>query len=269
MRLSADATVAQRSDSFCKGICFSNRPIRINERVCIKFSEISQSWSGALRFGFTTNDPSIHRSGLPKYACPDLTNKPGNWAKALGERFAVRDYVLFFYVNEMGEVHYGINGEDRGVFFSGVTTNCPLWALIDIYGNTVKIESVDPRQQVNHRRNSYEVETIIPSLSTIDINRENREPSPQVYRNTNFESLPFHKTKGCNIRLSNDRFDHCLPLISMTNNFLPTTDPLPNATIVITVKAMSSLNDLCVWVRSLSFKSCKLMNFMPEVLPSV
>ncbi len=33
IRLSSDATVAHRSDSFCKGICFSNRPIRINERV--------------------------------------------------------------------------------------------------------------------------------------------------------------------------------------------------------------------------------------------
>jgi len=114
--------------------------------------------------------------------------------------------VLFYYVSETGDVHYGINGEDRGIFFSGVSTNCPLWALIDIYGNTVGIESVDPRQQVvNCRRNSSEVENIIPSLSTIDINRENREPLPQVYRDANFQSLPFHNTKGCNIRLSNDR----------------------------------------------------------------
>ncbi len=142
IRLSSDAAIANRSDSFCKGICFSNRPIRINERVCIKFCEISSSWSGAVRFGFTTNDPNNYRSGLPKYACPDLTNKPGNWAKALGERFAVRDYILFFYVTELGDVHYGINGEERGIFFSGVSTNCPLWALIDVYGNTVAIESV-------------------------------------------------------------------------------------------------------------------------------
>ena len=207
IRLTNNGAVAQRNDSFCKGICFSNRPIRVNERVCIKFTDVSQSWSGALRFGFTTNDPMNYRSPqyLPKYVCPDLTNKPGNWAKALGERFAVRDYVLFFYVNDLGDVHYGINGEERGIFFSGVTTNVPVWALIDIYGNTVAIESVDPRQSMSGRRNSFEVENIIPSLSTIDINRENREPSPQVYMNTHFQSLPFHKTKGCNIRLSNDR----------------------------------------------------------------
>ncbi|XP_054168717.1 protein neuralized-like isoform X2 [Oppia nitens] len=205
VRISPDCTVAQRSDSFCKGICFSNRPIRVNERVCIKFKDISQSWSGAIRFGFTSNDPLTYRSSLPKYVCPDLTNKPGNWAKALGERFAVKDYILYFYYNELGDVHYGINGEERGIFFSGVSSNCSLWALIDIYGNTVEIESVDPRQQISCRRNSLEVDTIIPSLSTIDINRENREPLPQVYRDTHFQSFPFHKTKGCNIRLSNDR----------------------------------------------------------------
>ncbi|CAG2113825.1 unnamed protein product, partial [Medioppia subpectinata] len=189
VRLSADSKGAQRHDSYCKGICFSDRAIRVNEKVCIKFTDISQRWKGAIRFGFTATDPiNYSRSSLPKYACPDLTGKPGNWAEALGERFAVRD-VLFFYATETGDVHYGVNGEDRGIFFSGVDTDCPLWALIDIYGNTVGIESVDPRQQVvNCRRNSSEVENNIPSYSTIDINRENREPLPQVYRDANFQS---------------------------------------------------------------------------------
>lgn len=100
-----------------------------------------------IRFGFTSNDPVNLRNGLPRYACPDLTNKPGYWAKALAERFAERDSVLFYYVTSAGDVHFGVNGEEKGVFFQGVETRGPLWAIIDVYGNSTAIEFLDPNRQ--------------------------------------------------------------------------------------------------------------------------
>ncbi len=36
IQLSADRRRAKRIESFCKGICFSNRPIAIMERVYIR-----------------------------------------------------------------------------------------------------------------------------------------------------------------------------------------------------------------------------------------
>lgn len=138
-----DRRRAKRIESFCKGICFCDRPIAINERVYIKFAEVSTSWSGVVRFGFTSHDPeTLNPAELPRYACPDLTNKPGYWAKALPERFAEQGNVLFFYVTRSGDVMFGVNGEEMGVFFSGVTVNVPLWALVDIYGNTTAMEFV-------------------------------------------------------------------------------------------------------------------------------
>ena len=143
VQISTDQRRAKRLETFCNGICFSNRPVAINERVYIRFAEVSTSWSGVLRFGFTSQDPAtVNRDTLPRYACPDLTNKPGYWAKALPERFALCGNVLVFYVIRNGDVVYGINGEDKGIFFTGVTTNTPLWALIDIYGNTTSMEFV-------------------------------------------------------------------------------------------------------------------------------
>ena len=89
----------------------------------------------------------IYFSGrLPKYACPDLTNKNGYWAKALPDRSLETNAVIHYYVNSHGEVHFGINGGDLGVFFSGVDTRQPLWALIDLYGNCTSIELVDSRR---------------------------------------------------------------------------------------------------------------------------
>ena len=143
VQLTLDKRRANRVESFCKGICFSNRPVAVNERVYIKFSDVSTSWSGVVRFGFTSCNPAtINSVELPRYACPDLTNKPGYWAKALPERFAEKDTVLFFYVTRGGDVMYGVNSEENGLFFSGVCTAGPVWALIDIYGNTISVEFV-------------------------------------------------------------------------------------------------------------------------------
>ena len=55
------------------------------ERVGIRLTELSIRWSGVLRVGFTSHNPDTIQN-LPKYACPDLTGKPGYWAKALAER---------------------------------------------------------------------------------------------------------------------------------------------------------------------------------------
>lgn len=81
-----------------------------------------------------------------------MTSKSGFWAKALSERHAVLDSVLFFYVDAGGDVHYGLNGESKGVFMSGIDTRSPLWVLLDIYGNSTIVEFLDCRPQLNNNR---------------------------------------------------------------------------------------------------------------------
>jgi hypothetical protein len=36
IRISRDGTIARRVESFCKGIAFSSRPVKINEKVSVK-----------------------------------------------------------------------------------------------------------------------------------------------------------------------------------------------------------------------------------------
>ncbi|XP_018580146.1 protein neuralized isoform X2 [Anoplophora glabripennis] len=223
IRISRDGTVAKRVESFCKGIAFSSRPVKINEKVCIKFLEISNNWSGVIRFGFTYNDPTSLRYGLPKYACPDLTNKPGYWAKALPERFCSQGTILFYYVTSTGDVHFGINGEEKGIFFSSVETRGPLWCLIDVYGNSTAIEFVDIRHQLNNSSSTrcggthaYEivapradpVERITYPMQQMTIQqaapREPEEMTLPLLRyqpsHLNYQAVPFHRTRGRNVR---------------------------------------------------------------------
>lgn len=77
-----------------------------------------------------------------RYACPDLTNKEGNWAKALTERYCGQGNFIHFYVMSNGEMHYGVNGVNKGVFFNGINVSLPMWVLLDIYGNSTCVEFV-------------------------------------------------------------------------------------------------------------------------------
>ncbi|KAG9345909.1 hypothetical protein JZ751_007723, partial [Albula glossodonta] len=123
----------KRQASFCNAITFSNRPIALYEQITKK----QCCWSGALRLGFTAKDPSrINPDSLPKYACPDLVSQSGFWAKALPEEFANEGNVIAFWVDKKGRVFYRINDSSPMLFFSGVRTIEPLWALIDVYGLT-------------------------------------------------------------------------------------------------------------------------------------
>lgn len=109
-------------------------------QVRLRLSGVHTGWSGALRFGFTSLDPSeLVTADIPKYACPDLVTRPGYWAKALPERLALKDNVLSFWADRHGRVFYSINEGEPILFHCGLSISCPLWAIIDIYGITQEV----------------------------------------------------------------------------------------------------------------------------------
>ncbi|KOX72842.1 Protein neuralized [Melipona quadrifasciata] len=294
IRLCNGGTIARRYESFCRGITFSARPVRVGEKVCVKFLEISDNWSGVIRFGFTSNDPINLRNGLPRYACPDLTNKPGYWAKAMAERFAERDTVLFYYVTSAGDVHFGVNGEEKGVFFSGVETRGPLWAIIDVYGNSTAIEFVDPNRQhfnnirrgtehsnednAQHSRHSAmddasnasrDVERIIvPSMQGISIHHEPDVELPGLrFQPTGviFTPLPFHSTRGRNIRFSNQQCVATRTDTEFCHGYAFTSQPLLlGERLVVQILATEPMY---VGALALGLTSCDPARLTPEDLP--
>ncbi|XP_029961865.1 E3 ubiquitin-protein ligase NEURL1-like [Salarias fasciatus] len=134
----------KRQASFCNAITFSNRPIAVYEQVRLKITKKQCCWSGALRLGFTSKDPSrINPDTLPKYACPDLVSQSGFWAKALPEELSNEGNVISFWVDKKGRVFYRINSSSPMLFFSGVHVAEPLWALIDVYGLTRGVQLLD------------------------------------------------------------------------------------------------------------------------------
>ncbi|GAB6023292.1 hypothetical protein CHUAL_008101 [Chamberlinius hualienensis] len=256
IRVSKDGSVARRVDSFCKGVAFSNRPVRINEYILLKLVEVSSTWSGVIRFGFTNQDPSTHRNNLPRYACPDLTNRVGYWAKALPDRMVERDALVFYYVTETGDVHYGINDEEKGVFFSGVDIRKPLWALIDIYGNTVALELIDPRRQLREAAEQH-FESLVTSCDN--------DSSTKFYHHYQLRPLPFHSVTGKHVRLSNDRLTATRDQSEYSQGYVFTERPLRCKEQLI-IKVIENVNE---YFGALTFglTSCNPAQLHPLELP--
>uniref|UniRef100_G3TSY9 E3 ubiquitin-protein ligase NEURL1B n=1 Tax=Loxodonta africana TaxID=9785 RepID=G3TSY9_LOXAF len=141
VRLDGHSRRATRRNSFCNGVTFTQRPIRLYEQVRLRLVAVRPGWSGALRFGFTAHDPSLMSAhDIPKYACPDLVTRPGYWAKALPESLALRDTVLAYWADRHGRVFYSVNDGEPVLFHCGVAVDGPLWALIDVYGITDEVQ---------------------------------------------------------------------------------------------------------------------------------
>ncbi|KAM6916198.1 E3 ubiquitin-protein ligase NEURL1-like [Xenentodon cancila] len=178
----------KRQASFCNAITFSNRPIAVYEQVRLKITKKQCCWSGALRLGFTSKDPSrINPDTLPKYACPDLVSQSGFWAKALPEELSNEGNIISFWVDKKGRVFYRINDSSPILFFSGVHVAERLWALIDVYGLTrgvqlldsemVSLDCVRPRSFASTHRGSVQRSSHDPrlSISLCDLSLQQQE----------------------------------------------------------------------------------------------
>ncbi|XP_044153692.1 E3 ubiquitin-protein ligase NEURL1 isoform X2 [Bufo gargarizans] len=225
----------KRQASFCNAITFSNRAVVIHEQVRLKITKKQCCWSGALRLGFTSKDPSrINPDTLPKYACPDLVSQSGFWAKALPEEFANEGNIIAFWVDKKGRVFYRVNDSGAMLFFSGVRTTEPLWALIDVYGLTRGVELLDsdiippdcvrPRSFTAIPRPSLRRETedsrLSISLCDLNLQEENFQsmtamcPIPQNSLNSQHShllpsqlenDLRFHPLRGAHIKTLDDQ----------------------------------------------------------------
>eukprot|EP00066_Takifugu_rubripes_P008379 XP_003974532.1 PREDICTED: E3 ubiquitin-protein ligase NEURL3-like [Takifugu rubripes] len=136
--LSQGGRLARRGGStFKNGLVFSSRPLGIQEKIHLKVVTTTTGWHGALRVGFTNVQPAARGLPLPPMAIPDLTQKPGHWAIAVPESCCTVGSELKLWVSSRGKVYMRVNNSNRDEeILSGVDVSRPLWAMIDIYGQT-------------------------------------------------------------------------------------------------------------------------------------
>ncbi|XP_022111004.1 protein neuralized-like [Acanthaster planci] len=247
--LSGDGKTASRMGSFCNALVFSHRAIHVGEILHFELIQNTAGWSGVLRFGYTSQDPlSLRSNGIPKYACPDLTARPGNWAKAVRESCALHGNVLNFVLSEDGTVYFSVNQEHFIEFFNGVDTTRPTWGVIDVYGNTTGVRIVDTfptSNRISSRGASMNsgfqdslwlVSDFIPGSS-----RSSSAHSSSARSNTpKPESLPLHTTHGFNITLKEENVIADRKVTSVSGGITFTSRPVEcNERVLVKVLAVN------------------------------
>uniref|UniRef100_UPI0037E7C1C7 E3 ubiquitin-protein ligase NEURL3 n=1 Tax=Semicossyphus pulcher TaxID=241346 RepID=UPI0037E7C1C7 len=140
IRLSQGGHLAERKrDTFKNGLVFSSRPVRPNEKIRLRVEKELHNWHGGLRVGFTNVPPSSMSLPLPAMAIPDITNRPGHWATPVQESLCGVGSELEFWVSSGGSMYVTGCDKHKHKLKTGVDLSRPLWAMIDIYGNTYSI----------------------------------------------------------------------------------------------------------------------------------
>ncbi|XP_051279328.1 E3 ubiquitin-protein ligase NEURL3-like isoform X2 [Dicentrarchus labrax] len=138
--LSHGRRLAERREStFKNGLVFSSRPVKIQERIRLRVQKDLSNWHGALRLGFTNIPPSERSQPLPTMAIPNLTDTPGHWAAPVPESYCRAGSELEFWVSEGGNIYIANESLGWRKIFTGVDLSKPLWAMVDIYGQTCSV----------------------------------------------------------------------------------------------------------------------------------
>ncbi|KPP71921.1 E3 ubiquitin-protein ligase NEURL3-like [Scleropages formosus] len=137
-----DRRAERVGNTFKNGLVFSSRPLLVKERVCLRVDRSTQHWHGALRVGFTAFKPTCQP--LPPFAIPDLTNKPGYWAGLVPTAHAFLGSELQFWVTSCGRLMLEVLGRTQICLQEGIDVTGPLWAMIDVYGQSSAVLLLDP-----------------------------------------------------------------------------------------------------------------------------
>ncbi|XP_068559779.1 E3 ubiquitin-protein ligase NEURL3-like [Cebidichthys violaceus] len=131
---------AERSrNTFKNGLVFSSRPAKIQEKIRLRVEKDLFNWQGAMRVGFTNVPPSDRSLPLPIMAIPNLTDIQGHWAAPVPESHCQVGSELEFWLSGRGSVYVTSHNIKQHKLLTGVDLSKPLWAMIDIYGQTCAI----------------------------------------------------------------------------------------------------------------------------------
>ncbi|XP_034025818.1 protein neuralized-like isoform X2 [Thalassophryne amazonica] len=175
IRLSMGDRFAERSNkNFKDGLVFSSRPLKIQEKVRLRVQNVLQNWHGSLCVGFTNVPPTSRTLPLPNMAIPKLTNTPGHWAAAINAVHCGPGTELKFWVSSGGSLYFTSNKSSQQELLTGVDLSKPLWAMIDIYGQTCSVFLLgSEKKEIFHTRKSCPVPEY---LARPDVDKDKHVP---------------------------------------------------------------------------------------------
>ncbi|XP_035611411.1 E3 ubiquitin-protein ligase NEURL3-like isoform X1 [Oncorhynchus keta] len=140
--------VERNRETFQNGLTFSSCPIRVQEKIHLRVELCDQHWNGALRVGFTSIPPSSCGPLFPPaMAIPDLTTIDRYWAAPVPSSLNMPEAELRFWVTPKGVLVCEGQNRVRYLLLEGVDVRSPLWAIIDVYGQTRAVLLLGSKQK--------------------------------------------------------------------------------------------------------------------------
>lgn len=142
-----NATIARKKNGEdINGVCFTNRPIKIGERIYIRVAETHPKWSSSMDFGLTNTNPSnINVSPIREIMnirCVN-TNRAFNYLPDFND-------VMCFTLNGNSTLSFSINDiEQNSQRLDHVSVHQPVWFSFDLWGKTraIEISSKRPKKK--------------------------------------------------------------------------------------------------------------------------
>lgn len=169
--------VAERNDShYCQGYVFTQRPLRIGEKLVLQILQTDELYAGSLAFGLSSCDPStINGNDLPEVSplrnylssftnlCfiqdpHQLIDRSEYWVviKDVANAPRAGDEIAF-KITETGEVQMFKNRQPPTTLMH-VDYTQQMWAFFDLYGSTIKVKSLGVTGEVpENARNSAQM----------------------------------------------------------------------------------------------------------------
>ncbi|XP_060893801.1 E3 ubiquitin-protein ligase NEURL3-like [Labrus mixtus] len=171
VRLSHGYRTAERTrDTFKNGLVFSSRAIKPMEKIRLRVEKDVLNWHGGMRVGFTNVPPSSRSLPLPTMAIPNLTETPGHWAAPVHESFCNQGSEVEFWFTTGGSVYVTGQNNSKQKLINGVDLCLPLWAMIDIYGNTCSLSLLGSKKVTWSMTRTSCPATELPTSSVINKN---------------------------------------------------------------------------------------------------
>ncbi|XP_065831192.1 neuralized-like protein 4 [Oscarella lobularis] len=151
IRLTKENTVARRVDSYNRGVVYSAEPLELGEVFSVRIDEKEGGWAGGFRMGVCTCDPEV--TAVPSGVL-DVYNQEDHWVlsgSTLHHNREESNYsnvhlealspgdVVGVTVTGDGELHFIVNGDDKGAAAYGLPVDASMWMIGDIYGQSKQI----------------------------------------------------------------------------------------------------------------------------------
>ncbi|XP_065831193.1 neuralized-like protein 4 [Oscarella lobularis] len=150
IRLTKENTVARRVDSYNQGVVYSAEPLELGEVFSVRIDEKEGGWAGGFSMGVCTWDPEVTAvpSGVLYNTRKDLwvlsgstlhhNREESNYSNVHLEALSPGD-VVGVTVTGDGELHFIVNGDDKGAAAYGLPVDASMWMIGDIYGQSKQI----------------------------------------------------------------------------------------------------------------------------------